>query len=436
MSKQLLHYNQTVSADMVRRENIDGADCIVIRSATLPDNIVMNGGLYPAEEIEKSFASLERVLAPVGHPTKNGKFISATDPYAVHNFDVGAYVANVKRENGKVYHDTVINIEVANRSEKGKALIKAVENMEATGEPIHTSTGIFLERETLDAPQTNLLGQEYNWIAKGMMFDHNAILLNEQGAATPTQGVGMMVNAAEVDMATFAEEESLDELIYTLKDALKDHLAMMEAARYIWIADIYQQSGRFVYEIEFENGADEYRERSFSVDADGNVTVGSEYKAVKRKFKWVANKKLESFMQNMKFASPIQEAYNESVNNQSNEELDMTPEEMQALLDAQAEKMQANFDQKLAPLSAKIDTLEANAKADAQAKADAEKAEREALAANAKELGFDDSVIEGMTTNSLKAVVGKTSGQPAATRTAGGQPQVNSAESEFSRELP
>jgi len=155
MSKELLQIPLTINASMVRREMVDGADCIIINSATLPDNIVMNGGLYPAEEIANSFASLERVLAPVGHPEKDGKYISANDPYAIHNFDVGAYVANVERKNGKVYHDTVINIDVANQTERGKELLEAIANMEKDGTPIHTSTGVLLEREPLDEPQTN-----------------------------------------------------------------------------------------------------------------------------------------------------------------------------------------------------------------------------------------------------------------------------------------
>lgn len=418
VSRELFQYNQAVSDDMVRRENVDGADCIVIRSATLPDNVVMNGGLYPAEEIEKSFASLERVLAPVGHPKKNGKFISATDPYAVHNFDVGAYVANVKRENGKVYHDTIINIEVASRTEKGRALLRAIENMEKKGELIHTSTGVLLEREPADGPN-------YSWIARNMAFDHNAILLNEPGAATPEQGVGLMVNAAEVDMETFAgEETSLSERYDMLKSALEELVYEADQPNECEVEDIYPDSGEFVYEVEFDGKPEEYRRRSFSLDENGAVTIGDTFTAVEKKRVWKVNKLLRKALNALGFAPSVYQEYNGNVNNEtSDEDIDMTKEEMQALLDAQAEKMQANFKQELATLTAKVETLEANVQAEAQAKADAEKAERETLEANAKAKGFSDDVIAGMATNSLKAVLGQD--KPAATHATGGALETN-----------
>src|SRR5690606_39194565 len=52
----------------IRREKRNGRDVIIVPSATLPDNVVMNGILYPAEEIAKSFKGLERTPAPLGHP--------------------------------------------------------------------------------------------------------------------------------------------------------------------------------------------------------------------------------------------------------------------------------------------------------------------------------------------------------------------------------
>ena len=66
----------------------------------------------------------------------------------------------------------------------GRELMEAVNK----GEPIHTSTGLLCNIE--DAPE----GAGFKHIARNIWFDHDAILLNEQGAATPDQGVGMMVN--------------------------------------------------------------------------------------------------------------------------------------------------------------------------------------------------------------------------------------------------
>jgi hypothetical protein len=186
-----------VNRDAIRRETIDGVEHIIVSSFTLPDDVVMNGGLYPAEEIAKSFQSLDRTFAPIEHPTDSqGNFISASDPTAVHNFDGGAFNTNVTQENGRVHVEKHINVQVALRTEKGKRLLDRINELETSDDPrpIHTSVGVFLFPDELDEPQTNAAGQEFTWVARDMLMDHDAILLDSVGAAQPDQGVGMAVN--------------------------------------------------------------------------------------------------------------------------------------------------------------------------------------------------------------------------------------------------
>lgn len=178
-----------VNKASIRREKRNGRDVIIVPSATLPDNVVMNGGLYPAEEIAKSYQSLNRTPAPLGHPVVNGKYVPAMDVEAINGFYVGAFNENVRRENGRVFLDKVIDVEVASGTERGRRLLDAINN----GDPIHTSTGLLLEPEPVQ-------NKDYKWIARNMKFDHDAILLDEPGAATPAQGVGMMVNGEAVEV--------------------------------------------------------------------------------------------------------------------------------------------------------------------------------------------------------------------------------------------
>lgn len=197
-----------VGRDAIRRETIDGVEHIIVSSFTLPDNIVMNGGLYPAEEIAASFQSLERTLAPVEHPQDSqGNFISATDPSAIHNFYAGAFNTNVTQVDGRIAVDKVINVQEARKSDRGKRLLDRIEELETNSEPrpVHTSVGVFLDVEETDGPQTNAAGQEFTWVARNMLLDHDAILLDSVGAAQPGQGVGMGVNAAgdEVEVQRF-----------------------------------------------------------------------------------------------------------------------------------------------------------------------------------------------------------------------------------------
>lgn len=185
-----------VKKDAVRRESIDGIEHIIVSSSTLPDDVVMNGIMYPADEVEKSFETLELTLAPVEHPSINGQFIPASDPRAIHEFHAGAFNMNVRRENGRVHIDKYINVAEALKSDRGKRLLDRIEELENNSEarPIHTSVGVFVTVDELDEPQTNADGDEYSLVASDMYFDHDAILLDSVGAAQPSQGVGVGVN--------------------------------------------------------------------------------------------------------------------------------------------------------------------------------------------------------------------------------------------------
>ena len=66
-----------VNSQAIRRETYNGRPHLVLPSYTLPANVVMNGGLYPESEIDAHYQGLEGTLAPLGHPTVNGQFVSA-----------------------------------------------------------------------------------------------------------------------------------------------------------------------------------------------------------------------------------------------------------------------------------------------------------------------------------------------------------------------
>lgn len=189
----------------VRKEKRNGRDVVIVPSATLPDNVVMNGIMYPSDEIAKSFAGLERTPAPLGHPTINGKFVSAKDPEGINLGWIGAWNENLRREGGRVFLDKVIDVETANRSEGGKRVLDAIDK----GEPVHTSTGLFALLEAANGDVN------YKHIAREIEFDHDAILLDEAGAATPDQGVGMMVNAK-------GETEEIEVINSALAEADRD----------------------------------------------------------------------------------------------------------------------------------------------------------------------------------------------------------------------
>lgn len=177
-----------VNSASIRQERRKGRDVLVVPSATLPDGVVMNGVRYTAEEIEKSYLGLNRKPAPLGHPDVEGAFVSASDPEGLARGWIGAWNENARRENGRVFIDKVIDLATAKELTGGKAVLAAIE----AGQPIHTSTGLYCSLEKAEANAAD--GAEY--IARDIVFDHDAILIGENGAATPEQGVGMLVNSA------------------------------------------------------------------------------------------------------------------------------------------------------------------------------------------------------------------------------------------------
>ncbi|EPA1136832.1 DUF2213 domain-containing protein [Enterobacter hormaechei] len=183
------------SASNITTETIDGKPHIVVRGITpVVDDIVMNRKLYPAAEIEKAYNTLERNPMPLGHPKVDGKHVSARDVRAVNEYHVGAWLQNVSHKDGKVMGDMYVNRQYAESSDKGKRLISRLDEMLAgtNSDPIHISTGLLYSGIAANGESK---GKKYNEIATNMMFDHVAVLLDEPGAGTPEEGVGIFVNA-------------------------------------------------------------------------------------------------------------------------------------------------------------------------------------------------------------------------------------------------
>lgn len=213
-----INVRSAVNASKIRRERRNGRDYLIVPSATLPDGVVMNGVRYEAKEIEKGYKTLENTPAPLGHPTIEGQFVSASDPEGLARGWIGAWNRNVRREDGRVLVDKVIDIATASQLEGGKAVLNAIEK----GEPIHTSTGLFAIMEPIENATDGATR-----VARDMVFDHDAILLGEVGAATPDQGVGMLVNSAvgtdgeQIEVINSALEEAERELDWAVDMAAR-----------------------------------------------------------------------------------------------------------------------------------------------------------------------------------------------------------------------
>lgn len=350
----LVNVKAQTNASKLRRETRNDREVIIVPSATLPDDVVMNGIMYPAEEIERAYPQLERSPAPLGHPTVNGLFVSARDPEGINVGWVGAWNENVRRENGRVFLDKVIDVSRAQESEGGRRLLDAIASAEAEGGAIHTSTGIYLEREA--APE----GSGYDWIAHNLMMDHDAILLDEPGAATPDQGVGLMVNSAGKPERIEVISSEVDYAIQGIKEAI--------------------------------NYAIDRKERAEKA----------------RKNEGVVNKVLAYLSE---LLGSTEEAAGLTVNSQNGDDkMTVTKEEFDALA-AKVDKLVANAEQQpdlagvvaeaMKPVTERLEQLQANEKA----REDEERAELVEVVTNAALLDKEDA--EELTTNALRKLAEK-----------------------------
>ncbi|MDU7096870.1 MAG: DUF2213 domain-containing protein [Enterobacter sp.] len=286
-----------INASNISTTIINGQEHYVIRGAVpIVDDIVMNGGLYPAEEINNSYQTMEGKLMPLPHPMVDGKYVSANDPRAINVYHVGAWAQNVSKSGDQVVMDVYINKAVAETKPDGKRLINRLDEMigGTNTDPIHLSTGLLTNKEKKSGESKD---KKYTWIARNMQFDHIAILLDEPGAGTPEEGVGMFVNADGqegevetanlIDAANFLKVGLLNKAKFYLthnSDASFDEIYQMlrEAIRAPSGSDVYRYvmavwPDKFIY----EEGSKLFQQK-YLID-DSTVTLVGEPLEVVRK---------------------------------------------------------------------------------------------------------------------------------------------------------
>jgi len=212
MTQTAIHVRHNVSGK-IKRVQREGRETIILPSYAAKADTVLNNILYPKDELEASYAGLNRTPAPYGHPLINGQFVPAKDPEAMARTSIFAWNENARWDGDRIALDVVIDEARAKESENGRKVLEAIAN-EA---PIATSTGLLCNLETV----TN---KPYEGIARGIEWDHVAILLDETPAIAPEQGVGIFVNSAgkseEIKVINSSLDDQLDQEIEWAVDSI------------------------------------------------------------------------------------------------------------------------------------------------------------------------------------------------------------------------
>ncbi len=339
------HFTIRVNKADIRRETYNGRPHVVVTSYTLPDNVVMNGGLYTRDQIEANYKSLEGTLAPFGHPTLDGKHISARSPEALNSAHVGAWNRNVERVGSRIKLEKWIDEDFAKMTPNGQRLLKAIDG----DEPIHTSVAAFVHREL--TPNA----EGYTWKAHIQGFDHDAILLDENGAATPDQGVGIGVNSGLSLAVNVADAKPLVVANSVLKHSYGDTRDLLnEAAKkrvgadsYAWVVDFDDTTAI----VETSEGS---KAIGYTVTA-GVVTWANESIPVYSEQRWEVSAIVNKVLKTLGFGvnSGVSQALNPP-----KEAAPMTPEEIAAMLAKQAETIAANMAEQLKPITDRLAVVE------------------------------------------------------------------------------
>lgn len=361
-----------VNSQSIRRETYNGREHLVLPSYTLPANVVMNGGLYTAEEIDAHYQGLEGTLAPLGHPQVNGQFVSAFSPEGINVGHIGAWNRNVKKSGNRIYLEKWVDVARARESEGGKEFLERVAAIERGDDvpPIHTSVAAFLDQLEPNQQQRET-GAE--WVAKIHSMDHDCILLHEVGAATPEQGVGLMVNA-DLAQPLKANSGALVGESYREREQRLDRAAKAKFApgtdEYAWVADFTDSQVVIV-----RNGGDT---QVYGYSADGGkITIDDTGTVVARQESWVAvvANKLKALFTPQEQPAP---------NHKTEGDMPLTKEELEQIGSMIGQAVATNTEAAIKPLAEKVDALQANQKQlaetlTANSRAE-EKSKREAVA--------------------------------------------------------
>lgn len=192
MKRTRVHILSAVNSSAVTKE---GGTFTIRGVCGAIDELVMNGVLYPGQELAEGVASMEGKPAPAGHPKNaKGQHISALNGEALASAWIGSYCRNARHEGGRTLVDVVVNEAQAKAHPDGAKLVERLEaavNGTQT-DPIHVSTGLLCRMLEVNGESR---GKKYSRVATGIQYDHLAILLNQRGAGTPEDGVGMFLNS-------------------------------------------------------------------------------------------------------------------------------------------------------------------------------------------------------------------------------------------------
>lgn len=140
---------------------------------------VMNGILYPKDELSRGCPGWNGRPVTVGHPKKDGGYVSANSPDVLNEMQIG-FIFDSNMDNDKMRAQLWLDVTKLD-------MFPAVRDAIANGVMLEVSTGLMLDR----TEDTGVFGNvEYKGKAINHLPDHLALLPGDVGACSIKDGAG------------------------------------------------------------------------------------------------------------------------------------------------------------------------------------------------------------------------------------------------------
>lgn len=192
-----------LATDRIRHESVEGEDFTVVPIVALAEGVLHaanapNPEFVPEEEIARSLKGWNGRPVVLGHPKREGRFVSANSPEVIAHEQVGTfYGAQVK--NGKLRGELWISDRrVAEIGERAQAMLARLTGGE---EIVEVSVGVFNQIEAAEGSHD---GRDYQGVWRNLMPDHIALLgEGEKGACSAADGCGAPRWSKRAELAAF-----------------------------------------------------------------------------------------------------------------------------------------------------------------------------------------------------------------------------------------
>jgi hypothetical protein len=261
----------------VTNATLQGRDYKVFPAVLVQEQVLNNnlGATFlPAEEIEASADAWNAIPVVEKHPTMRGRAISARDPRILNDRGVGM-LFNARAEGGKLRAD--VYVEIA-RLEALPDTAAYIANAEA-GESGELSTGFGASLEAVKGVHN---GKPYDYVMRGIIPDHLALLPGEVGACSVGDGCGLGANALATNCGGSCGcggAKPIADPVANMSDSER-HEMLSTALRAanpsvdLWINDVFSEESEVVYNVMEKTGAHTLFRAPYTIAEDGGVTFG------------------------------------------------------------------------------------------------------------------------------------------------------------------